>query len=135
MGKRSTGRRLAMQALYQAEVGGDSISSFFKNLSERNLLAETKTFAERLSEGAWQNRRMADEAIKKHSKSWKLSRIDEVDKSILRLAIYEMTLSVETPPAVIINEAVELSKKYCSRDAAKFVNGILGAFLKEQGVS
>jgi transcription antitermination protein NusB len=130
MGKRSTSRRLAMQAIYQAETSGNKIEQAVANLlAAEKFIDETKAHAERLALAAWQARAESDQAIAKLSKDWPLDRLGKVDLSILRLAIYELTAG-ETPPSVVINEAVELAKKYSSQEAAKFINGILGAYLR-----
>lgn len=71
-----------------------------------------------------------DEIISRHSQNWKLSRIPRADLSILRMAICEIKY-LATPPAVAINEAVELAKKYCTPNSPSFINGILGAYIKE----
>ncbi|MFA6170556.1 MAG: transcription antitermination factor NusB [Candidatus Margulisiibacteriota bacterium] len=132
MGKRTTSRRLAMQALYQAEISNNSIEESLKNLFEaEKFIDETVGFSEKLAKQAWIDRDGSDQIIVKLSVDWPLDRIGKVDRSILRLALSELK-SGETPQSVVINEAVELAKKYSSEEAAKFINGILGAFLREQ---
>ena len=137
MGKRSTGRRLAMQVLYQADITGESIDEALKKAlrsDEEKYLDETKDFAVSLATGAFLKREDLDREITKLSIDWPLDRIGIVDKSILRLAIYELKKG-ETPSSVVINEAVELAKKYSSGEAAKFINGILGSFIRSSGKS
>lgn len=131
MGKRTTGRRLAMQALYEADVAGKSIEEALDNVlgSEEGYHEETKEFARSLAFGAWKKREDIDKDVTRLSIDWPLDRIGMVDKSILRLAIYEIK-NEETPSSVVINEAIELAKKYSGAEAAKFINGILGAFIK-----
>jgi N utilization substance protein B len=130
MGKRSTSRRLAMQAIYQAEMSGMSAGEALKNILEaEKFIPETREFAEKLAEAAWQEREENDKIISSLAKEWPLERIGKVDRSILRLAIHEIK-SGETPASVAINEAVELAKKYSGEEAAKFVNGILGAYFR-----
>jgi N utilization substance protein B len=131
MGKRSTSRRLAMQALYQAEISGINIKEAMENLfAQEKLIKETREFSADLAEGAWEDREEIDKLIKKYSREWKLERMGGVDRNILRLALYEL-MEGETPPQVVINEAVELAKKYSSPEAAKFINGILGKYLDD----
>ncbi|MFA5035397.1 MAG: transcription antitermination factor NusB [Candidatus Margulisiibacteriota bacterium] len=132
MGKRTTSRRLAMQALYQAEISNISIEESLQNLFDsEKFIDETVGFSEKLAKQAWADRDGSDKIIVKLSVDWPLDRIGKVDRSILRLALSELK-SGETPQSVVINEAVELAKKYSSEEAAKFINGILGAFLREQ---
>ena len=131
MGKRSTSRRLAVQALYQAEIAGIEIELAIANLLEdEQFIDETKQFATELATVTWQNRQTVDNIIKRLSIDWPLDRIGKVDRSILRLAIQEIRLK-QTPDSVVINEAVELAKKYSSIEAAKFINGILGSFVRD----
>jgi len=131
MGKRSTSRRLAMQALYQAEAANINIKEAIRNLfAQEKLIQETRDFSADLAEGAWGDRPEIDKIIKKYSREWKLERMGRVDRNILRLAIYEI-IKGETPPQVVIDEAVELTKKYSSPEAAKFINGILGKYLED----
>ncbi|MCU0641665.1 MAG: transcription antitermination factor NusB [Candidatus Margulisbacteria bacterium] len=131
MGKRTTARRLAMQALYQAEMSGHDIAAALDNLlTEEPYIDETKKFARELAEAAWQNRTASDGSIAQLSTDWPLDRLGKVDLAILRLAVYELT-ATDTPHSVIINEAVELAKKYSGEEAGKFINGILGGYLRK----
>lgn len=131
MGKRSTSRRLAMQALYQAEISGIDVDEALRNILEADeFIPETREFAEKLARAAWQEREASDQKIESLSIDWPLDRIGRVDRSILRLAFHELNLG-ETPVSVVIDEAVELAKKYSSEEAAKFINGILGAYLRK----
>ncbi|MBU0630471.1 MAG: transcription antitermination factor NusB [Candidatus Margulisbacteria bacterium] len=130
MGKRTTSRRLAMQAIYQAEISNNSIEEALKNLFEsEKFIDETIGFSEKLAKQAWADREWSDQIIAKFSVDWPLDRIGKVDRSILRLSFSELK-AAETPPSVVVNEAVELAKKYSSEEAAKFINGILGAYLR-----
>ena len=131
MGKRSTARRLAMQALYQAEITGTDIQEAINNISEsEQFIPETLSFAEALAKAAWEDREDTDKIIEKLAVDWSLDRIGKVDRSILRLAIQELKTG-ETPTSVVINEAVELAKKYSGDESAKFINGILGAYVRK----
>jgi len=132
MGKRSTSRRLAMQALYQAEIGRIGIKKSLENLfEEEKYIDETKDFSAKLAEGAWRNKEKIDQLMKKYSRDWKIDRMGGVDRNIIRLALYEL-MEGETPVEIVINEAIEVAKKYSTTEAAKFINGILGAYMKEQ---
>ena len=89
----------------------------------------TRAFANKLFEGASKDADELDALIVQHAKNWRLERMAIIDRAVLRLAIYELR-TAETPHKVIINEAVELAKKFSSEDAGSFVNGILDAVHK-----
>lgn len=136
MGKRSTARRIAMQALYQVDYGvsniEEAIFSIFEEEKIVSEISETHQFAYKLALGTFNNIKNIDKLIQKYAKSWKLDRIGGVDRNILRLAFFELENN-ETPPQVIINEALELAKRFSSAEASKFINGILGAYMRESG--
>jgi N utilization substance protein B len=94
----------------------------------------TRDFANRLFEGAAKDVALLDEFIVKHAENWRFERLAAIDRAILRLAIYELR-STDTPPKVVLNEAIELAKKFSSEDSGPFVNGILDAFRKTMAVS
>ncbi len=130
MGKRTTGRRLAMQALYSAEISNiDALKALENITAEEKFISETLDFAQHLAEEVWKRKDEIDAIIKQYAIDWSLDRIGRVDRAVLRLAIAELILK-ETPNSVIINEAVELAKKYSSQEAAKFINGILGTYVR-----
>jgi N utilization substance protein B len=89
----------------------------------------TRAFANRLFEGAVKDTTAIDELIVRQAENWRLERLAVIDRAILRLAIYELR-TTDTPPKVILNEAVELAKKFSSEEAGSFVNGILDAVHK-----
>jgi transcription antitermination protein NusB len=101
-------------------------TSFWKSAK---AAAQTRTFANQLFEGAAHDATALDELISKHAANWRLDRLAAIDRAILRLAMHEMR-ATDTPVKVVINEAVDLAKKYSSDDAGGFVNGILDAFQK-----
>jgi transcription antitermination protein NusB len=92
---------------------------------------ETRAFANRLFEGAASDVAALDAMIVKHAENWRFERLAAIDRAILRLAMFELR-SADTPPKVVLNEAIELAKKFSSEDSGKFVNGILDAFRKSQ---
>ena len=119
-----------MQALYQAEQSGNEIGQVIENLlAEEKYIPETRDFCKRLATAAWADHLAADKIVQNMSADWPLDRIGKVDLSILRLAFYELK-EESTPASVVIDEAVELAKKYSTTEAAKFINGILGAYLR-----
>jgi len=89
----------------------------------------TRAFANRLFEGAAKDTTAIDELIVRQAENWRLERLAVIDRAILRLAIYELR-TTDTPPKVILNEAVQLAKKFSSEEAGSFVNGILNAVHK-----
>ncbi len=94
---------------------------------EKNL----RTFAEELVRGVWENRDAIDARISSYLTNWTLDRIGGVDRGVLRLAIYELFYRDETPPVVILNEAVDVAKFFSTRDSGKFVNGVLDRAMKD----
>ncbi len=130
MHKRSRARELAMQVLYQLDVQGPSLlerlNDFFddacKDFSVRQV-------AKQWIDGTWENLACCDELISSAAIKWELSRLSLVDKSILRLAAYELKFRPDIPPKVTINEAIELAKKFSSAQSPGFVNGVLDAIM------
>jgi N utilization substance protein B len=126
-GKRRQARELAAQFLYQHDLGGgavdESLASFWE--AQNEISAPTRTFAEELIRGTVSHQTEIDERIKKYTEHWELSRIAAVDRNILRLAIFEMLYRDDIPPVVSINEAVDIAKKFSTRESGAFVNGIL----------
>src|SRR5690606_18628796 len=96
---------------------------------------EVWAFAVELARGAWDMREESDAIITKFSAGWTLERMPNADRNLLRLAIYEILHVEEIPQSVSINEAVELAKQYSTIDSAKFINGILGSFVRDRAAS
>ena len=115
-----------MQALYQIDVASegidDALARFWRSFEpvEREVLS----LAEALVRGVAAHRRIIDEQIERVSTNWRLDRMAKVDRNVLRLAVYEL-LETEVPVKVVINEAIELGKKYGSESSGAFVNGVL----------
>ena len=121
--RRSDQRRDAVFAGYQHEVTGRPLGE---------LLAEAKPFSRELAEGVEANRADLDELISRHSRGWSLERIAPLERSIMRVALFELHhRGDEVPLEVAIDEAVSLAKEYCGADAPGFVNGILGSAARE----
>ena len=89
----------------------------------------TRDFANRLFEGAAKEVPALDELIQKHTENWRFERLAAIDRAILRLAMHELRVG-DTPPKVVLNEAVEMAKKFSSDESGPFVNGVLDAFRK-----
>ena len=119
-----------MQMLFQWDMSQQMTEkleiTFWKNAK---AAAQTRTFANQLFEGAAHDAAALDELISKHAVNWRLDRLAAIDRAILRLAMHELR-ATDTPVKVVINEAVDLAKKYSSDDAGGFVNGILDAYQK-----
>ena len=124
--KRSDQRRDAVFALYQHDVTGRPVVE---------LLEGARPFTRELAEAVEAKQAELDQLISRHSKGWALERIAPLERSIMRAALYEALYSDDVPVEVAIDEAVELSKRYCGTDAPGFVNGILGAALQERGAA
>lgn len=90
---------------------------------------QTQAMALELATGAWGACEQSDSVIREYSLHWDIDRITMVDRAIMRLALYEIN-ALDTPNVVVVDEAIELSKRFSTQDAAKFINGILGAYIK-----
>jgi N utilization substance protein B len=127
MSLRHKAREYALQMLFQWEMGRQPPAriqaGFWKNARATKA---TRNFANELFEGAAAEAAALDELVGRHSEHWRLDRMAAIDRAILRLAVYELR-DGKTPAGVVINEAVELAKKFSSEDAAPFINGILDA--------
>ncbi|MDA2392615.1 N utilization substance protein NusB [Bacillus cereus] len=122
--KRRTARERAMQALYQMDITGE----LEPKVAVENTLdegEETNEFLESLVVGFVENKEAIDEAIRQNLKKWKLERISVVDRSILRVAVYEMKYMEEIPHNVTINEAIEIAKTFGDEESRRFINGVL----------
>jgi N utilization substance protein B len=130
MALRRKAREYALQMLFQWEMNHAEtwrVESFFwKGVrSEKN----TRVFANALFEGAAGAAKDSDAVIARHAENWRVERLAAIDRAILRLAIHELQRG-ETPPKVVINEAIELAKKFSDADSPAFINGILDAVQK-----
>ncbi len=130
--RRTRARELAMQAIYQLDVQGcdllKCLGEFFMENDPDDLVHK---LALDWTKGTWENLPQCDELIVTSTIKWELSRISSVDRSILRLAAYQLKFCPNIPPKVIINEAIELAKKFSTAQSPAFVNGVLDAILKK----
>lgn len=120
--RRSDQRRDAVFASYQRDVTGRPLAE---------LIADSKPLTRELAEGVDAEREELDETIAEYAKGWTVDRIAPLDMNVMRVALYEIEEG-ETPIEVAIDEAVEIAKEYCGADAPKFINGILGAIVRER---
>jgi N utilization substance protein B len=124
--RRSDQRRDAVFACYQRDVTGRPLSE---------LLVEARPFTRELAEAVDSRREELDATIARHARGWELGRIAPLELNVMRVALYEIEHSDDVPDEVAIDEAVEIAKRYCGAGAPGFVNGILGAVVRErQGV-
>jgi N utilization substance protein B len=133
-GKRRKGRELAMQMLFQADMGrqtpDDVRKSFWQARDE--VEPDTRGFAEDLFRVATAKAEEIDAIIEKHSANWKLTRMPAVDRNVLRMAIAELIGFKGTPAPIVINEALEIAKRYSAPESINFLNGVLDAIAREQ---
>jgi transcription antitermination factor NusB len=130
--KRTRARELAIQALYQLDVQGPDLLELLTQFFAENEPDDSVCkLAADWTKGAWENLAQCDELIVGSTIKWQLSRLSPVDKSILRLAVYQFRFCPDIPPRVVINEAIELAKKFSSDKSPSFVNGVLDAVLKK----
>ena len=126
---RSLAREIAMKMLYAASLGGEeSMSEVLEQSEQVDTLDDgDKTFLENLVAGVNGRQEELDGVIEKHVQGWALNRLARVDLTILRMAAYELMYMPEVPVGASINEAVELSKRFCEDKSSGFINGILGS--------
>lgn len=132
MKKRRRGRELCLKILYQWDSQRGDIEAQMKFFWKHNPTPEdVQSFASKLVMGSCKHLKKIDSILKKFSEHWTLERISNIDRNILRSAIYELLYENEIPSNVTINEAIEISKKYGTEDSSQFVNGILDRVKRE----
>ena len=163
--RRRTAREMAVQMLYQSDLGGSTLPQIFNSFDlteylvkdeakeekelrkqgrERSREEERADFAQRkrsieeafayaqgLVRGTLDNREQVDALIREQADNWRLERMPAVDRNVLRLAVFEMLYETDTPKLVIVDEAIELAKKFGSEQSGRFVNGLLDGLLKQ----
>jgi len=135
MSKRRLAREYALQTLYYSDTGklNADDSALFANNFFTNLDEETFTFCKDLVTGTNANLAEIDPIISARAQNWTLARMSSVDRAILRMATYELVFSADKAPApAIIDEAIELAKKYSTENSGKFINGLLDQIKKER---
>ena len=132
MGLRRTARECALQMLYEFDVGKHSCDDILVTFWQMNEQPEkVREFANQLFRGSVERLEELDATIQRHARNWRLSRMAAVDRNILRLAVFELTSDCRTPGTVVINEALEIAKKFSTNESAQFVNGILDSIKNE----
>ena len=159
VGKRRLAREMAVRMLYQLDLGGMRLPQVFAHFDLADFLGEAGrggrgksakeiapeveaaarrqdrvqeafAYARRLVEGAYANREAIDEMIRGQADHWRLERMPAVDRNILRLAVHELMSEPDVPKLVVVDEAIELAKKYGAEQSGRFVNGLLDGLLK-----
>jgi len=134
MTRRSRGREVALQVLYQVEQNPGVPPAEIRLFIQRRLLSERKLceFTEGLIAGVKEHQVRIDAMISQVAENWRLDRMAAIDRNILRLGAYEMLFCPDVPAKVAINEALELAKRYSTAQSSRFVNGILDRVLQWQ---
>ena len=128
MGHRRRARECALQLLFQMDLtGGSSAEVFAEFWRSQPAADEIRAFAERLVAGVSSHRRGLDRILTGTSQHWRVERMAVVDRNVLRMAIFELVFEGETPPAVIIDEAIEVAKRFGGGESGAFINGVLDA--------
>ena len=136
MGKRRTARELALKFLYQTEFNSNSPDSELNSFCDRsNVSEEVQNFTQALIKNILFHKKEVDELLEKISANWAPDRMAVIDKNILRLGICELLFDPTTPPKVVINEAVEIAKKFGTEESPDFINGILDKVFKDSKVA
>lgn len=138
--RRRLAREIVVQSLYQMEMTGVDANQAMHTMIQDgrdddgpalSLGSDELDFVQRLLEGTAKRAAAIDQLLGQYLKGWRMERLSRVDRQILRLGVYEMFYTQDTPPKVIINEAIELAKHFGTEESGKFVNGVLGKMVKE----
>ena len=133
MGMRRRARELALQLLYQHEHTGADLDVMQTDFDEWTGSNDgVRDFADFLLRGTLANLEKLDEELALQTAHWRLERLAAVDRNILRLAMFELMHDTDTPPAVVIDEAIEIAKKFGAEESGRFVNGVLDGFIKRR---
>ena len=125
-GGRHPARRVALQTLFEIDFNrGDPKETWTRGSFRAGLTEEAAAFAWSIVEGVLENRKVLDAEIAALAPEWPIDQMAKIDKNVLRIALYELRITRDVPPAAVIDEAVELAKLFGSEAAPKFVNGVL----------
>ncbi len=136
MGARRKARELALQMLYQHDLSGnapEAIVGTFEDLQKSKT--NTREFATKIFRGTVEHLAEIDEMIAAQADNWRLSRMAVVDRNIIRMSVYEFLHERDTPKLVIIDEAIEIAKKFGTQKSSQFINGILDGILKRYNLA
>jgi len=126
-------RELALQALYGAEIGKRPPDEMLTETLARTDASEARAFVRDLVLGSLENEAESDALIGPLLEGWTLDRLPTIDRIVLRMSVFELRHRRETEPAVVLNEAVELAKKFSTEDSGRYVNGVLARLLELEG--
>lgn len=130
---RRLGREIALKVMFQVDVGkNDPRDALRETLAGYTLNENDRLFAVQLVSGTLERLPEIDAVIKQYAIDWTLERIANIDRNLLRLAIYEIFHCADIPVSVSINEAIELARKYSTAESGRFINGILGKLTKDK---
>lgn len=136
---RHLGRIIALQTLFEQDFRESSRDEAFdlaavlaRNITRYDTTVDDKAFIERLVRGVSEKAAELDVMLQPVAPDWPIAQIARMDRTILRLGLYELLHEKDTPPKVVINEAVELAKAFGSENSSKFVNGVLGTLLRKR---
>jgi transcription antitermination protein NusB len=136
MGARRKARELALQMLFQYDMSGNSPDQIVETFEElQKSKANTREFAEKIFRGTVNFTTSIDEMIQQQAENWRLSRMAAVDRNIIRMSIYEFLHENDTPKLVIIDEAIEIAKRFGTQKSPQFINGILDGILKRYNLA
>ena len=133
MGKRRKAREVALQFLYQLDQhGADDPAPHGAEFWARHPVdSATQAFADALVRGSKQQQAKIDQLLTQYVEHWDLDRMAVVDRNILRMAVFELLWAPEVPPKAVINEAIEIAKKFGTTESSRFINGVLDRILRE----
>ncbi len=134
MGSRRKGRELALQMLFQWDLSKETfavVRGTFWSLNT-DLDEDVCVFADHLVQGTIENIDRIDILLARHAEHWRVARMAAVDRNVLRLGTYELLYETQTPQVVVINEALEVARKFSTPESIHFINGILDSIRKEE---
>lgn len=136
MGARRKARELALQMLYQYDLSANPPQQIVDTFEElQKSKPNTREFATKIFQGTIDNLARIDEMIVAQADNWRIARMAVVDRNIIRMSIYELLEESETPKLVIIDEAIEIGKKFGTQKSSQFINGILDGILKRYNLA
>jgi len=133
MGRRRKAREVALQFLYQLDQHevDDPASQAAEFWARHPVDADAHAFADALVRGTKHEQRAIDQMLTQYAEHWDLDRMAVVDRNILRMAVYELLWQHDVPPKAVINEAIEIAKKFGTTESSRFINGVLDRILRE----
>lgn len=130
-GRRQT-REWILQFIFQLDFNPESIEqSLFDFWNDKEISKNEKQFADSLIQGVINYKDELDQKLSSYTKGWDTDRLGSIDRAIMRIALYEMLFCNDTPPVVVINEAVHFAKDFSGYQSGRFVNGVLDSISKE----